>query len=371
MQVDDLLRLAVERGASDLHLKVGSPPLLRVDGALQPVDTVPALGAEATAAAAASLMSPALRRHYEDAGEVDFALSVSGLSRFRCHVFRQRGTTALVLRLLPRSVPTIDEMLLPPVVGRLAEMERGLLLVTGTSGSGKTTTLAAMIRHINATRRVNIITIEDPIEYMHRDDRAIVSQREVSADTRSFGQALRSALRQDPDVILVGEMRDRETIETALIAAETGHFVLSTLHTLDAAETINRIVSSFPVDQHGQIRLQLASVLKAVVSLRLLPRADTTGRCPAVEVLVVTPFVQDAILEPGRAAAIRSAIQTGRSQYGMQSFDDSLYDLYRRGLIALETGLRAASSADEFRLRVEGITASTEVVAGDIVNLGR
>ena len=278
MHVNDLLRIAVDAGASDLHLKVGSFPIMRVRGTLLPATEVKRLTHDDIVAMSAAVMSTSQRNKFKDAQEVDLAYSVPGLGRFRCNAFQQRGTIGLVLRVIPMDIRAVDELGLPPVLSRIASEERGLVLVTGTTGSGKSTTLAAMIDHINRTRSAHVVTVEDPIEFLHTDHKAMINQREVSVDTRSFVQALRSALRQDPDVILVGEMRDFETIETGLLAAETGHLVFSTLHTLDATETINRIIAIFPPHQQKQIRLQLASILKAVISQRLVPRADGQGR---------------------------------------------------------------------------------------------
>src|SRR5256885_1874930 len=311
MHVNDLLKLAVERGASDLHLKVGSYPMMRVAGLLMPVSEDSRLDHEDVVAMSTSIMSTQQREKFKDSQEVDLAYSVPGLGRFRCNVFQQRGTVGLVLRVIPMQIRTIDELGLPPVLKRIAEEERGLVLVTGTTGSGKSTSLAAMIDHINSMRCAHVMTVEDPIEFLHRDQQSIVNQREVAVDTRSFAFALRSALRQDPDVILVGEMRDFETIETALLAAETGHLVFSTLHTLDATETINRIIAVFPPHQQKQIRLQLATVLKAVISQRLLPRADGTGRAVAVEVMISTPFIRDCIVDKDKTPSIAGAIASG------------------------------------------------------------
>ena len=280
MHVNDLLKAAVEKGASDLHLKVGSYPMARIHGHLAPVSDEKLLDHEDLVEMAASIMSTAQRQKFKDAQEVDLAYSVAGLGRFRCNVFQQRGTIGIVLRVIPVKVMNLDELGLPPVLKKIAAEERGLVLVTGTTGSGKSTSLAAMIDYINANRTAHVITIEDPIEYLHRDKQCIINQREIGVDTRSFAYALRSALRQDPDVILVGEMRDMETIETAMHAAETGHLVFSTLHTLDATETINRIISVFPPHQQKQIRLQLASVLKAAIAQRLIPRKDGTRPLP-------------------------------------------------------------------------------------------
>ena len=298
MHVNDLLKIAVEQGASDVHLKVGSYPLMRVRGELIQATDDKRLDHEDVVAMSAAVMSTGQRQKFKDVQEVDLAYSVPGLGRFRCNVFQQRGTVGLALRVIPTQIRSVEELGLPPVITTIAEETRGLVLVTGTTGSGKSTTLAAIIDHINRTRCAHVMTVEDPIEFLHRDQRSIVNQREVSVDTRSFAQALRSALRQDPDVILVGEMRDFETIETGLLAAETGHLVFSTLHTLDATETINRIIAVFPPHQQKQVRLQLATVLKAVVSQRLMPQVDGKGRCPAVEVLIatlLTPILKDPL----------------------------------------------------------------------------
>src|SRR5687768_5524657 len=286
MHVNDLLKIAVDQGASDLHLKVGSLPVMRVGGMLIPITQGKKLDHEDVVAMSTAIMSTTQREKFKDSQEVDLAYSVAGLGRFRCNIFQQRGTVGLVLRVIPMQIRTIDELGLPQVLKRIGEEERGLVLVTGTTGSGKSTTLAALVDYVNQTRSAHVMTVEDPIEFLHRDQKSIINQREVSVDTRSFAQALRSALRQDPDVILVGEMRDFETIETALLAAETGHLVFSTLHTLDATETINRIIAVFPPHQQKQIRIQLASVLKAIISQRLIPKINNKGRAPAVEVMI-------------------------------------------------------------------------------------
>jgi twitching motility protein PilT len=309
---------------------------------------------------AAAVMSTAQRQKFKDSQEIDLAYSVPGLGRFRCNVFQQRGTIGLVLRVIPMGIKTIEQLGLPEALKTIALEERGLVLVTGTTGSGKSTTLAALVDHINATRCAHVMTVEDPIEFLHRDNRAIINQREVSVDTRSFAQALRSALRQDPDVILVGEMRDYETIETALLAAETGHLVFSTLHTLDATETINRIIAVFPPHQQKQVRLQLSSVLKAVVSQRLLPRADGKGRAAAVEVMISTPFIRDCIVDKEKTHLIHSAIASGTSQYGMQTFDQAIFSLYQQQLVTYEEALRWASNTDEFKLKVQGISTTSD-----------
>ncbi|MCU0232768.1 MAG: PilT/PilU family type 4a pilus ATPase [Thermoanaerobaculales bacterium] len=284
-----------------------------------------------------------------------------GLGRFRCNIFQQRGSVGLVLRLIPARIQTFKELMLPPVLETICEEQRGLVLVTGTTGSGKSTSLASMIDFINTRRIEHVMTIEDPIEFLHRDKKSIINQREVDVDTKQFSTALRSAMRQDPDVILVGEMRDYETIETALLAAETGHLVLSTLHTVDATETVNRVISVFPPHQQKQIRIQLAAVLKAIVSMRLLPRADGLGRVPAVEVLISTSYIRDCIENKDKTKLIRDAIVQGTSQYGMQTFDQSLYLLYKNGIITLEEALRRATNPDEFRLKIQGIQSTSDI----------
>ncbi len=361
MHVNDLLKIAVDAGASDLHLKVGSYPMMRVRGALVACVEDKRLDHEDVVAMSAAVMSTSQRQRFKEAQEVDLAYSVPGLGRFRCNIFQQRGTVGLVLRVIPMHIRSIDDLGLPDVLKRIAEEERGLVLVTGTTGSGKSTTLAAMVDYINRHRCTHVMTVEDPIEFLHRDQKSIVNQREVSVDTRSFAQALRSALRQDPDVILVGEMRDFETIETGLLAAETGHLVFSTLHTLDATETINRIIAVFPPHQQKQVRLQLASVLRAVVSQRLMPRADGDGRAPAVEVMISTPFIRDCIVDKDKTHLIHGAIAQGTSQYGMQTFDQSIFGLFQSGLVSYEEALRWASNVDEFKLKVQGISTTSEV----------
>jgi twitching motility protein PilT len=314
-----------------------------------------------------SMMNNRQKQRFNENSEIDIAYAVSGLGRFRCNIFQQRGTVGMVLRVIPTTVRTPDELRLPPVIEKIANENRGLILVTGSTGSGKSTTLAAMIDYINRTRTGHIVTIEDPIEFLHRDKKSYVNQREIDVDTRSFSEALRGALRQDPDVILVGEMRDYETIETALTASETGHLVLSTLHTLDATETISRIVSVFPPHQQRAIRLQLASVLKAAISMRLVRAADPIqGRVPAVEVMVVTPYIRDCVVHAEKTSGIREAMSQGTSQYGMQTFDQSLFDLYSRGLITFEEALNGATNADEFRLRASGIRSVSDQAREDM-----
>lgn len=361
MNIDDLLKIAVERGASDLHLKVGNHPVLRVNGQLQPMVELKRLMQENTIAMAFAMMSDHQKEKFKVEHELDMAYSVAGLGRFRCNVFRQRGAVGIVLRVIPTQVKTIADLNLPLVLEQIAQERRGMVLVTGTTGSGKSTTLAAMIDNINTHRIEHIITIEDPIEYLHRDKKSIVNQREVGQDTLEFANALRSSLREDPDVILVGEMRDLETIETAIMAAETGHLLLSTLHTLDAPETVNRIISIFPPHHQKQVRIQLASVLKAVISMRLLPRADGKGRVPAVEILINTPYIQECITDPEKTKLIKDAIQDGVSQYGMQTFDQSLYFLYQKQLITYDEALKWASNPDEFKLKKIGLQSAKEM----------
>src|SRR3989442_706839 len=361
MHINDLLKMASERKASDLDLKVGSNPVLRINGELIRLVETKRLMQEDTIAMAFPIMSNRQKQKFKDNLEIDIAYSVPGLGRFRCNVFQQRGTVGLVLRVIPVKILTVRELGLPMVLEKICQEQRGLILCTGTTGSGKSTTLAAMVDYINSQRTEHVITIEDPIEFLHRDKKSIVNQREVEVDTRSFASALRSALRQDPDVILVGEMRDYETIETAITAAETGHLVLSTLHTLDATETINRIISVFPPHQQKQIRLQLSGVLKAVMSMRLVPRADGHGRVPAAEVLISTAFIRDCIENKEKTKLIKDAIGQGTSQYGMQTFDQSLYTLYKNGLISLDEALRRASNPDEFRLKLQGIQSTADI----------
>ncbi|MCH7780142.1 MAG: type IV pilus twitching motility protein PilT [Acidobacteria bacterium] len=366
MHINDLLKLATDQGASDLHIKVGSHPVLRINGRLSPMIDQKRLMQEDTIAMAFSIMSARQKQKFKDHFEIDMAYSVPGLGRFRCNVFQQRGTVGLVLRVIPVKILTIRDLHLPPVLEQIAQERRGMVLVTGTTGSGKSTSLAAMIDYINANRTEHVMTIEDPIEFLHRDKKSLVNQREIEVDTKSFSSALRSALRQDPDVILVGEMRDHETIETALNAAETGHLVLSTLHTVDATETINRIISVFPPHQQKQVRLQLGAVLKAVVSMRLVRRKDGQGQVPAVEVMRVTPYIRDCIENKEKTKLIQASIAQGTSQYGMQTFDQALYALFETELISYEEALRQASNPDEFKLKMAGIESTSEMARSDM-----
>ena len=366
MHLNDLLTHAVHSGASDIHIKVGSHPMMRVDGTLVVASEERRLDRDDTETMAATVLNVEQRKHFIANQEIDVAHSVAGLGRFRCNVFTQRGSISLVIRVIPTVVPSIDSMELPGVLKRIAQEERGLVLVTGTTGSGKSTTLAAMLDHINQSRSSHIVTVEDPIEYLHRDHRSIVNQREVNVDTKSFAYALRSALRQDPDVILVGEMRDLETVETALLAAETGHLVFSTLHTLDAPESVNRIVAVFPPHQQRQIRLQLASVLKAVVSQRLVPRVAAGGRMAAVEVMITTAFIRECVADKDKTHLIHSAIAAGTSQYGMQTFDQHIFQLFKQGLVSYEDAMRFASNKDEFKLRVQGVSTTADIARDEM-----
>jgi twitching motility protein PilT len=360
MELNEILQVALRGGASDIHLKAGLPPMFRIDGNLVPLKDARRLPPEEISRMALGIMNDYQKEKFKAQNELDLAYGVPGLGRFRVNVFQQRGTVGVVLRVIPFKIATIDQLLLPKVLEKISGEQRGLILVTGTTGSGKSTTLAAMVDHINTNETCHIMTIEDPIEFLVRDKRSIVNQREVGVDTMSFGQALKSALRQDPDVILVGEMRDLETIETALTAAETGHLVLSTLHTLDATETITRIISAFPPHQQKQVRLQLGSVLRGVVSQRLVPRADGKGRVASVEVLVANSRVREMIEDKDRTKEIPQAIAQSYTTYGMQTFDQSLMQLFRSNIITYEEALRQSSNPDDFALRVSGISATSD-----------
>ncbi len=349
--IDELLVLVRDAGASDLHLKVGSPPVIRIDGELTELPGPP-LTPEDTKDYAASLMSEKQIRRFSETNEIDFAYNAPSIGRYRVNVFRQRGTISIAMRQVVTRVPDFAELNLPPVVQKLALEPRGMVLVTGTTGSGKTTTLAAMIDYINHNLRKHVVTIEDPIEIMHKDIKCIINQREIGLDTENYASALRHVLRQDPDIILIGEMRDQETVRTALTAAQTGHFVLSTLHTIDVAETVNRIIDFFPLYQQKQVRIMLAGSLRGIISQRLLQRADGKGRVPAVEVMVMTGRIRDMILDPGQTHNIRVALQEGEF-YGMQTFDQSLVGLYERGLVTLADAQLAASNPHDFRLMLQ------------------
>lgn len=360
MELNEILSIAVKAKSSDIHIKAGLPPIVRIDGKLRPIPNAPRMAPDAVKAMAFSLMNARQKQQFEENYEVDLSYGVPGLGRFRINAYSQRGTIALVMRAISMGIPTLDSLNLPPVLKKMSMEERGLILVTGTTGSGKSTTLAAMIDYINENRTCNIITIEDPVEYLHRDKKSIISQREVGFDTPAFGTALKGALRQDPDVILVGEMRDLETIETAMTAAETGHLVMSTLHTLDAAETVNRIISVFPPFHQRQIRMQLAGVIKGVISQRLVPKIDGKGRVPAVEVMIGTARIRECIDEKEKTKQIPEAIAQGYVSYGMQTFDQSLMQLYTKKLITYEEALRQSSNPDDFALKVSGISSTSD-----------
>jgi twitching motility protein PilT len=362
MDLSEVLLVALNNRASDIHFKVGQPPVLRIDGELIPLKDYSAMDASEIAKMAYQIMSERQRERFLREMEIDMGYGISGMGRFRVNIFQQRGTIAIALRVIPFGIKGFEELNLPvDVMERIAREVRGLVLLTGTTGSGKSTTLAALIDKINTARRSHIITIEDPIEFLHRDQKGIVSQREIGTDTDNFAQALKMALRQDPDVILVGEMRDFETIETAILAAETGHLVLSTLHTLDAAETVNRIVAVYPPYQQKQIRLQLAGILKAVMSQRLLPRSDGMGRVPAVEIMLSTARIRECIVDKDKTHDIHDAISEGHATYHMQTFDQSLMSLLKRELITYEEALRHSSNPDDFALRVKGILATSDM----------
>ena len=349
--VDELLHEMVTRTASDLHIKAGSPPVVRVDGELHLLDE-PVLSPEDTKDAAASIMTDKQIRRFSEHNEIDFAYSAPTIGRFRVNIYRQRGSISVAMRQVATQIPSFEDLHLPEVIKRLALEPRGLLLVTGTTGSGKTTTLAAMIDHINNTMRKHIVTIEDPIEVLHKDRKAIINQREIGLDTESYSSALKYVLRQDPDDILIGEMRDVETVSAALTAAQTGHFVMSTLHTIDATETINRIIDFFPLHQQKQVRIMLAGTLRGIVSQRLLPRADGQGRVPAIEVMVMTARIRDFVLDPDQTAMIGQAIREGEF-YGMTTFDQALLNLYEQGLITLHDAAQVASNPHDFKLLVQ------------------
>ena len=360
VDINTLLKKAAQMKASDLHIKAGNQPIVRVDGKIIPLQDEKRLSPEDTLNLARSIMNDNQWEQFDKAHDIDIGYSVPGLARFRCNCFMQRGSICIVFRIVSMEILDIEELMLPVVLKKIALEPRGLILVTGTTGSGKSTTLASMVDYINLNKTRNIITIEDPIEFLHRDKKSIISQREIGHDTESFSKALRAALRQDPDVILVGEMRDFETIQTALIAAETGHLVFSTLHTSDAVETINRIITVFPPYQHKQVRIQLASILRAIISMRLVPRADEKGRVPAIEVLVATATIKGCIEDPDKTKLISDYIAEGFSQYGMQTFDQSFLSLYKRGIITYENAISWATNPDDFALKVKGILSTKE-----------
>ncbi|MBI5826981.1 MAG: type IV pilus twitching motility protein PilT [Deltaproteobacteria bacterium] len=361
MDISSILNIAVKAKASDVHMKAGVPPILRVNGTLIPIKNHERLAPDEVAKVAMRLMNDTQKEAFRKVHQVDMAYSVPGLGRFRVNIFQQRGAVGVVLRVIPIKIQTFQELNLPKVLETIAGEVRGLVLVTGVTGSGKSTSLASMLDQINNTRSGHVISVEDPIEFLHRDKRCIINQREIGVDSNSFSEALRGALRQDPDIIMVGEMRDLETIEIALTAAETGHLVLSTLHTIDAMETINRIVSVFPPYQQKQIRIQLAGVIKAIISQRLMPTKDGRGRVPAVEVMVTTSRVRECIEDKDKTKEITDAITKGFTSYGMQTFDQSILSLLNRGLISYDEALKQASNPADFALKVKGITGTSDM----------
>jgi twitching motility protein PilT len=361
MDFEQLLIETAKRNASDLHLKPGSRPIVRVHGHLEIQDDLPLTTSEFLRQTALQVLGEGRFNALLDGREMDLAYTIPGVGRFRCNLFLAQGEVRAVLRHVPVHVPNFLGLNLPRVLERLCLERRGMILVTGITGSGKSTTLAAMIDAMNRNRNDHIVTIEDPIEFVHPDNKCVISQREIGPDSTTFAHALRAALRQDPDVILVGEMRDTETMETALHAAETGHLVLSTLHTLHATETLNRIIAAFPPHQEQQIRLQMAAVLQGIVSQRLVVRADGRGRVPAVEVMLMTGLMRDCVRDPQKTQGIPALIAAGQAQYGMQTFDQSLLGLYKEGLITYETARDAATNPDDFDLKVRGIFSTGEM----------
>jgi twitching motility protein PilT len=370
MDFNQILVEALSQEASDVHIKVGAPPIFRVNGVLKPWNKLKPFDTNDVSKIAFDLMNDWQKERFIKNREVDMGYEVYGLGRFRINVFQQRGKMRIALRIVPYQIKSLEELHLPTTIHNVSLEQRGLILVTGTTGSGKSTTLASMIDIVNNNRNCHIITIEDPIEFIHEDKKSIVDQREIGSDTSTFSSALRVALRQDPDVILVGEMRDFETIETALTAAETGHLVMSTLHTLNATETVTRIISVFPPYHQKQVRLQLAGVLKGVISQRLVPRADGMGRVPAVEVLVSTARVRECIIEKDKTNEINDAIAKGYTTYGMQSFDQSLMFLLNESLITYDEALKHCSNPDDFALRVKGILATSDLTWEDFEKAG-
>ena len=361
--LDRVLAAARQLGVSDIHLKVGLPPVFRIKGDLRTVRDVPPLSRETLQTFALDMMNDHQRETFENTWDLDLAYAVPGGGRYRVNVFQQRGNIGIAMRVIPPDVPGFEKLNLPEAVLQFANSERGLVVVTGITGAGKSTTLAALVDAINTQRACHIVTIEDPIEFVFRDRRSVINQREIGFDTLSFAKALRAALRQDPDVIMVGEIRDLETTEIALLAAETGHLVLSTLHTADASDTVNRIVSMFPPHQQQQARLQLANVLGGIISQRLLPRADGKGMVPAVEILVNTRRVKELLVDPKRGGEILQAIETGREPYGMVSFDQSLKDLAERKVVTYEDAVAQSTRPDDLALFARGVQRGDQTVA--------
>jgi twitching motility protein PilT len=364
MEIESILKKTIDLAGSDLHLKAGQCPYVRINGELKKLDEA-AVTPEDLIDAANQLLSFEQKATLEKEKEVDFGFSIPDVARFRANFYFQRGTLAMSFRSVALAPPSIDELNLPGKTKEICSSQRGLILATGTTGSGKTSTLASMVNHINEHEKRNIISIEDPIEYVHSDRNSIISQREVGTDTESFASGLKYVLRQDPDVILIGEIRDRETMAIALMAADTGHLVMSTLHTVDAAETVNRVISFFPPHEAKEVRLLLSSCLRAVLSLRLIPRCDIDGRVPAVEILLATDTIRECIGDPDKTYQIRSTIEAGARQYGMQTFDQSLMGLFKAGSISLEEALKHCTNPVEFELRAQGIEGSTEKAWGN------
>ena len=360
IDLHNILRVAVKGGASDIHLKAGLPPLFRVHGSLAPLRNAPRIPGEELEQIASQVLSPALAEQFERYHEADFSHAVAGVGRFRVNLFRQRSMIGMVLRVIPPETKSISELDLPPTLEKVALEPRGLVLVTGATGSGKSTTLAALVNHINTHATSHIITIEDPIEFLFRDKRSIINQREIGSDTTDFNRAMRAALRQDPDVILIGEMRDRETVELAMTAAETGHLVLSTLHTVDAVETVQRLLGVFPIDRQREVRIKLATTLRAVISQRLVRRADGRGRVAAMEIMRVTARVREIIHDERPPQELRDAVAQGAGPYDMQTFDQSLMGLLKSNRVTKEEALANCTNKDDFLLRLSGVQGTSD-----------
>jgi len=358
MHINDLLKTMIERKASDLHIKVGRPPLIRVDGKIAQLE-LPVLTEAEIEEILFVMMNQRQRLKFSEGNELDLSYSPTGTARYRVNAFRQRGTIEMIIRMIPKDIPNIDTLLLPEVLKKITLEARGLILLTGATGSGKSTTIASMVKYINENNPYHIITVEDPIEFIHTDAKSSVTQRELSIDTDSYAIALKYVLRQDPDVIFIGEMRDTDTVAAAVSAGETGHLVLSTLHTIDASQTIDRLIDFYPSSQQHQVRNQFANIINAIISMRLIEKADGMGRVPAVEVMIGTPTIKSLIRE-NKLSSIRSMIQQGAAQYGMQTFDQSLAELYKKGLITLEMALAEATSKNDLKLSLSGIISSVD-----------
>jgi twitching motility protein PilT len=359
VRIEQLLKAMVEKGASDLHIRIGIAPNFRIHGELKKLYDIK-ISYQMMDGFLGDIMTQSQKEHFENTKECDFALSARELGRFRVNVFRQRGTPAIVFRHINSRIPKFETLGLPPIVLNLALRKRGLVLVTGTTGSGKSTCLAAMVDHINTEESTHILTVEDPVEFLHRDKKSIISQREIGTDSMSYANALRAALRQDPDVMLIGEIRDLETMQIALTAADTGHMVFATIHTTNATETIHRILSMYPPHQHDEIRLLLASCLESIISLRLLPRNDIIGRIPAAEILVSTAAIKEYIIDKNKSEFIETAIAEGHMQYKSQTFDQALLALFNEGKISRETAMNAATNPEDFELKLRGITGTSD-----------